>query len=245
MDRAELKRRAAAVIKKNPRPILLASLLFYLLTAIFAYLSARLTMPPTDQLLQLSDQLLAGKYEEVQRFMNGFEPGFKESLMSDVLSYLQAIVGFGFLLLLLNAIRDREISAGMMLDGFGSWAKVLLLALLVRLIVSLGLFLFLVPGVIALYNYRMASYMLLTHPDYGVVDCMRESRRRMRGHRLSLFMLDLSFLGWALLSCIPLLGIPAAVFTLPYWSCSCLLFFESLCSQELPPRQQSDPPFPL
>lgn len=242
MDRAGLKRQAADVIKRNRRPILLASFLFYLLAAVFSYLSARLTLPSTEQLLQLSDQIAAGRYEAAQKFVAGFEPGFKESLMSDVLSYLLAIVGFGFLLLLLNAIRGQEVSAGMMLDGFGSWAKVLLLELLVRLIVTLGFFLFVFPGILALYTYRMSSYMLLRHPDYGVLDCLRESRQRMRGHRFSLFTLDLSFLGWALLSSIPLIGIPFAIYTLPYWNCSCLLYYESLCSQPAPGEQEPNPP---
>ena len=244
MDRAEFKRQAAAVVRANRRPVLLASFFLLLLTAVFSFLSARLTLPSSEQLMRIGDLASSGKTAEALRLINNFEPGFKESLMSEILSCLLIIVNFGFLLLLMGAVRGREVSPLMLLDGFGSWAKVLILELLVRTIVNLGFLLLFVPGIIASYNYRMSSYLLLTHPDYGVLDCMRESRQRMRGHRLALFTLDLSFLGWAILASLPLLGIPAAVYASPYWKCSCLLFFESLCRQEgeLPPQE---PPFPF
>lgn len=245
MDRPSLKRRAAEVIRSQKRPILLTSFLYFVLVVLFSYLSMRLTMPPTEDLLRISNLYYAGRMEEAQRLAMSFQPGFGQSLASDLLSYVQAIVAFGFLILLLNAIRGQPVVPGMLLDGFGSWAKVLLLELLTRLIVTLGLFLLIVPGILFSFNYRMAPYLLLTRPEYGVIDCLRESRLRMRGHRLELFKLDLSFLGWALLAAIPLLGIPAAIILTPYWNCSCLLFFEALCAEEgrLPSSDDSFPGF--
>ena len=113
--------------------------------------------------------------------------------------------------------------------------------LLTRLIVMLGFWAMVFPGFLALYNYRMARYILITNPDYGVIDCLRESRLRMRGHRMELFELDLSFLGWALLFALPLVGFFAAIWVLPYWKTSCLLKFEALvASQPAPARPDQD-----
>ena len=125
----------------------------------------------------------------------------------------------------------------MLLDGFALWVRILLIVLVTRVIVTVGFWLLIVPGLIFLYNYRMALYLLLRRPEFGVLDCLRESRMRMRGHRMELFRLDLSFLGWGLLSCIPVLGIAAAVWALPYWTCSCLLFYEEISAD-----YEADPP---
>ena len=64
------------------------------------------------------------------------------------------------------------------------------------------------------------------------------SRRRLRGHRIELFLLDLSFLGWALLLLLPLVGILVGVWVLPYWTGSCLLFYD-----EISAGLDSKPPF--
>ena len=45
-----------------------------------------------------------------------------------------------------------------------------------------------------------------------VMDCIRESKRLMYGRKGELFILDLSFLGWCLLTIIPF----ASVYVTPY-----------------------------
>ena len=192
----------------------------------------RLTMPPTEQLLSLSDRMTAllqsGDVDGATSLAAQIQPSTAETIVSDLLSYLLAIVSFGLLMLFFRALHGEETEAGMLLDGFSVWSKVLLLELLIRLLTTIGFWAFLIPGFVLLYNYRMARYLMILHPDFGVLDCMRESRMRMRGHRLELFRLDLSFLGWALLSVIPFLGIAAGVWALPYWSLTSLLAYEKI-----------------
>ena len=50
------------------------------------------------------------------------------------------------------------------------------------------------------YKYRMVDYVLLDHPEAGALYALRESRMMMRGSRLGLFRLDLSFWWYYLLS---------------------------------------------
>lgn len=59
------------------------------------------------------------------------------------------------------------------------------------------------PGQIVAYRYAMADFLLLNHPEMGVVQALRESGRRMRGRKWKLFCLQLSFIGWALLCILP------------------------------------------
>lgn len=42
------------------------------------------------------------------------------------------------------------------------------------------------------YQYRMVNYVLLHNPQAGALHAMRESKKMMRGNRLSLFKIDLS-----------------------------------------------------
>ena len=235
MDRSTVKTQAKAIVLARRKPILIASALFLVLSLLLSYLSMRLQLPPADKLTMLSERvtnlMLQGDYEAAYNLAGSFEPSFLESMVSALLSYLLAIVSFGYLLLLYRAVHGQEPSPGMLLDGFALWLKVLLVELISRLVVTLGLWAFLVPGLLVFYSYRMAPYLLASHPDYGVVDCLRESRQRMRGHRIELFLLDLSFLGWLLLSLVPVLGLLAAVWALPYWNCSCIVMYDAIFSE--------------
>ena len=65
---------------------------------------------------------------------------------------------------------------------------------------------------IAAYRYSMCFFILLDAPDKTAFQCLRESRDMTRGYKGKLFVLDLSFLGWMLLSVIPFV----ILYTLPY-----------------------------
>ena len=240
MDIPSLKLQARDLLGRKKKQLLIPSLTYVLMALLFSYLSLRLTMPPTQQLLSLSDQMTAmlqsGDVDGASRIAASIQPSAAETLVSDLLSYLLAIVSFGLLLIFFRVLRGEETEPGMLLDGFSTWARVLLLELLTRLLTTIGFWAFLIPGFVVLYNYRMARYLMILHPDFGVLDCMRESRMRMRGQRLALLRLDLSFLGWALLSMIPFLGIAVGVWALPYWSCTSLLAYEKINAPFEPSR---------
>lgn len=57
-----------------------------------------------------------------------------------------------------------------------------------------------VPAMIAYLRYSMAFYIMHDHPDYGAMDCIRASKEMMKGNKLKLFLLALSFIGWELLA---------------------------------------------
>lgn len=61
-----------------------------------------------------------------------------------------------------------------------------------------------IANVIIDYIYGMTYYIKADHPDKAIIDCMIESRRLMRGKKWNLFVLDLTFIGWMLLSILTL-----------------------------------------
>ena len=85
-------------------------------------------------------------------------------------------------------------------------------------------------SIAAIYKYRMSLYLMLDHPDWSIITCLRESRMLMRGRKRMLFRLDLSLLLVLLLSWF----IPARVVTLPYTELCYCEFYNRLTGQTVP-----------
>ena len=60
--------------------------------------------------------------------------------------------------------------------------------------------LFVIPGAIKTYSYRMVPYILADDPEIGANDAITRSREMMKGNKWRVFVLDLSFIGWFILS---------------------------------------------
>lgn len=72
-----------------------------------------------------------------------------------------------------------------------------------------------IGGVIKSYSYRMVPYIVAENPSIRGRDAIRMSRRMMNGHKMHCFLLDLSFIGWDLLS-IFTFGIVGDLYSNPY-----------------------------
>ncbi len=81
-----------------------------------------------------------------------------------------------------------------------NWGNVILTMFLKNLFLALWTLLFIVPGIVKSYSYRMVPYLLKEHPELSGTQAITLSRRMMKGHKGEAFVLDLSFLGWVLLS---------------------------------------------
>ena len=60
--------------------------------------------------------------------------------------------------------------------------------------------LFIIPGIIKAYDYQMIPYLLAEQPDMPKEQAFAMSRQMMKGQKWKAFVLDLSFLGWSILS---------------------------------------------
>ena len=72
--------------------------------------------------------------------------------------------------------------------------------LLVSLYTFLWSLLFIIPGIVKSYSYAMTPYILLDRPELSPTEALKESEKMMNGHKMDLFILDLSFIGWIFLS---------------------------------------------
>ena len=64
--------------------------------------------------------------------------------------------------------------------------------------------LLLIPGLIKAYSYRMVPYILSENPNMKPKEVITLSRQMMNGQKWRSFVLDLSFIGWDLLSALSL-----------------------------------------
>ena len=234
IDRPALKGRAKALVTgSKPSPIWVG-LVYLLLAIVVSWLSARIMgiSLTTQELANYSNAVLNGDYDYIYQLLAPRMPGPAAYAIDLALQLVLAVVSAGFVLFLMNTVRRTGACFGNLLDGFGMIGRIILLNILEGLFIMLWSLLFVIPGIIAAYRYRMALYLLLDHPEMSVMQCIRESKRMMKGHKGELFVMDLSFLGWAILESIPVFGYAVQVWTTPYISMSYVLYYEALRGAE-------------
>lgn len=74
--------------------------------------------------------------------------------------------------------------------------------------------LLIIPGIVKSYEYRMVPYILSQEPNLPSNEAITRSRNMTEGHKMDMFVLDLSFIGWYLLGSL-LIGI-GVLFVNPY-----------------------------
>lgn len=69
----------------------------------------------------------------------------------------------------------------------------------VSLLIGLALVVFgLAFDLVKTYDYALAVYIAKTHEDLGLFAILKESKQKMKGHKMTLFVQNLSFFWWGL-----------------------------------------------
>lgn len=159
-------------------------------------------------------------------------PGIGSVLISGPLS-------FGVSYVFLKQARDgQDMNVGDMFSGFKSdFGGTLLIGLMSSIFVLLWSLLFIIPGIIMGYAYSMAYFIKVDNPEYNWNQCIKGSKEMMRGHKWDLFVLDLSFIGWAIV-CLFTLGIGFLWLT-PYIQAARTQFYDSICPPKSIPMQST------
>lgn len=119
----------------------------------------------------------------------------------------------------LNLTKGQSPEVGHMFSGTKVLGKAWWLQILTAFFVFLWSLLLFIPGIVKSYAYSMALYVLADNPTFTAREALRESKRITQGHKGQLFILELSFFGWMLLACIPIVGtIVMLVYIIPYMS---------------------------
>jgi len=100
-----------------------------------------------------------------------------------------------------------------------------------QIMTTLGTLLFIVPGVMISYNFRLVPLLLSEYPDMKVLDILRKSTIMMRGNRMRLFKIEMSFIWWNLLSMFTF-SIPQILYSAPMLNICYVHFYNELLEKK-------------
>lgn len=206
IDRVQMKRNAREAMRgKNPS-IYLVTFVYFLIVEVLSMLSVTMQLKDMD-IESIMDAVMAGQEIFVEQL------GFWGSLILLAVSLMSTVIGAGYRWYTLLISRNIKAGVGEIFDAFGIFFKIIWLNIVMGIFIYLWSMLFIIPGIVAAYRYSFAIYILLDDPDKGIMQCIRESKAMTYGYKWELFVLDLSFIGWNLLTIIPFVSIFVSPYT--------------------------------
>ena len=200
INRAQLKREAKGIVRNARVSAYLFTLLYLAIVTVLdaanAYVNGTVPAYIEQYFPGMSVPEIFARVAEL--------PATLVIFVSVLVWLLSAVLLAGHALYHLGVRRGEEMAYTSLFDGFAFVGKVILLQLIVSVIIALWSFLLVIPGIIAAYRYRFALYNLCENPEISVMEAIGLSTRQTHGYKMDLFILDLSFLGWILLSALTL-----------------------------------------
>lgn len=152
-----------------------------------------------------------------------------ELLFSFIQFAVTSVISIGFVSMALRLLGGIALTNTAIFDRFDRFLDAFALMFVMAVKIFLWSLLLIVPGIIAAYRYRMATYLWLENPSLSATEAISLSSDLMRGHKFELFVLDLSFILWGL----------AVVFSLglmlfwvaPYIQVTEAVFFRELAAE--------------
>ena len=217
MDRIQLKTDAKDAMRTaNPHPVLVALIYTVIVAAVQMIIS---TFSGFSSMLT---SIFGGDSASI--FILGML--LPTLLTSIVASFVVAFLELGFVGYTLRVINRQPAGISDLFAYARLFLKAWGLSFMIGLFVGLWSLLFWIPGIIASYRYSQAYYILAENPEKGIMDCIRESKSMMIGHKMDKFILDLSFIPWYLLTIVTC-GI-ASIYVTPYTSVTNAAFYNTL-----------------
>lgn len=158
-------------------------------------------------------------------------------IFSIALAFIGSIISIGYSRFNLDLIDFKnQPNINTLFGYFRFWKTAICTSLLKGLYVFLWTLLFIIPGIIASYDYAMTDYILAEHPELTATQAIEQSKMMMFGNRFRLFCLELSFIGWDFL-CMLTLGI-GFIWLIPYKQASYAAFYREISGTSYEPEQQ-------
>ncbi|SHK24923.1 Uncharacterized membrane protein [Hathewaya proteolytica DSM 3090] len=140
--------------------------------------------------------------------------------------FLSGPMAFGSSLIFLKLTKGEGVDIGDLFKGFNNFATNVGINLLSAILIFFWCLLLIVPGIIKSLSYSMAMYVAVDNPDFKAMQAMEHSERMMDGHKMDLFILELSFIPWGLLVVVTF-GI-AGIYVFPYMEATIANFYNEI-----------------
>ncbi len=120
---------------------------------------------------------------------------------------------------------------GKILSAFrsGNYGNVVKVMFCRDLFTFLWSLLFVIPGIVKSYEYKMVPYLLAEYPGMDRKEAFDRSREMMYGQKWNTFVLDLSFIPWNILSSITF-GLVGLFYVAPYQDATYAELYDTLAA---------------
>lgn len=147
---------------------------------------------------------------------------------------------YGYADYIRQSIDNENTDLNPLISGFNRFVETMVAGLLYLLIVSIGFYLLIVPGIIAALGLSMTYFIMVDDPNISGVDALRKSWQMMKGYKADYFIFCCRFIGWALLSILTF-GLGSLVLT-PYFNRAKWHYYRALVSNTCGATTTPQPP---
>lgn len=145
-----------------------------------------------------------------------------------VVSVFPTLLSMGGMNWFRRSIYEEKLSIGVVFDVVSKNLKSNISMCLLRMLyIFLWGLLFYVPGIVKYYAYSQADYVKMEFPEVSASRAIEISKTMTMGYKGKLFYLDMSFLGWAILS-VMTMNILGILYVFPYMQASKAFAYEEL-----------------
>ena len=163
-------------------------------------------------------------------------PGAVLGIVSFILG---GTVELGYAKFLLKQYDRKELQFSDLFSQFERFGTGFAQKFLRTLYTCLWALLLVIPGIVKGLSHAMTPFILEEHPEMTASEAIKASMKLMDGHKMDLFILGLSFIGWSLLACLTM-GI-GFLFLNPYINAAYAAFYRSISGQRQEARSYVPP----
>jgi len=198
-DRPTLKERAKAELKQSyPLSLGVSTVAYVIPTIVQRVLTAVFGLVSYFSVYELYSYMTSYYRNDVT-----FLSLLLTALTTFIVTVLASILDVGRSLYYINAAKgNRDFNNLFLPFTSGKFVQIAKTTFLVNLRITLWTLLFIVPGIIKSYEYRMVPFILAENPDLSTKEAIAISSAMTANEKMNIFVLDLSFLGWLILASI-------------------------------------------
>ena len=144
---------------------------------------------------------------------------------SIIMMTIGSAVSIGYCQFNLDIIDGSDVKLRELFARFGQMGTAICAKILSAIYITLGLLLFIIPGIRMSFSYAMVNFVLAENPEMKAREALRESKRIMKKHKWKLFCLECSFI-LPIILCAFTLGI-GFIWLVPYMNASYAAFYRN------------------
>ncbi len=209
MKISEIKKQALGALKGNWGLAVLATFVFFL---IYMVVPLIIEIP------------LSGGFTA---WINADEVAIGADIFNIIFSIILIPFSIAFYWFFLSLLRSEAPKISQLFAIYSDWKtslKLIGVSIVVSIFVILWSLLLIIPGIIKSLSYSQTFFLLRDHPEFSITEAITESKQIMKGYKWKYFLLNLSFIGWGILSLFTL-GI-GLLWLIPYVSTSLAAFYD-------------------